>query len=768
MENNNLKQRKKIMWTTLIPIIPPCVTAAIIVPIAITSNSPKQEEKWTITYEDCFSETESKTNTVKVTKGELTSLYLPEHRDGYGFIGWKTVKNDENAPFFNFDTTPITSNMTLYGYWTNKVTPEKYFVFTENTELGGYSVKMTQEIISDRHIVVPSTYNNKPIVAVDEEGFLDRGYDSISLPDSIKTFGSRCFALCQNLRIINMPKTLQSIGAHCFNGCPLLKEIVFNEGLKEVGEGAFAYDNGSIWIQTNATLFSTGSCYLKKVVFPATLTSIGAGAFYESHIQTIDMSKCESTNIGEGAFYEAYWLENIQLPKHLSYIPAEAFNGCMALEKITIPASVETIGEEAFKYCSLLQNVVFEEGSKLNSIDDYAFYECSSLGSITLPEFIQYLGLGCFNSSGINNIEFKGKGVYDLNGEDWTPSNDGRKNYQDIIATITYGSLTSKKETKEGCNLEFISNGVDKCVVTGLAEGGYVYGKLTIPAKIGDYKVVGIDTNAFYEDDTITEIEFGKDNGKNYLEYIKAWAFYGSYDVAKINLSDCTNLNYIGDAAFYYSIEPVNTQGSKFTLDLSNTQLSYLGIFAFGGNEFDDKNIIENIILPSTLQTLGGGAFSGRATLKNIDFSRCANLSYFYVDYDTYGSYNSIIYGTGIESLDLSNTGLTYIPYYLLAYSTSLKSIKLPNNLTYIDEYAFYQDTALEAITIPENCNWIGKGAFTDCEKLANVTFADTSKSWLMYSQTSYETISVTNPSVNASKLKDPANENYNWYQIAE
>jgi len=767
MEKNNLKQRKKIMWTTLIPIIPPCVTAAIIVPIAIVYSGPKQEEKWTITYNDCFSEKESKTSIVKVAKGELTNLYIPEHRDGYGFIGWKTVKNDDNAPFFNFDTTPITSNMTLYGYWTNKVEPESSFRFTENKELGGYSVRLNKQL-ETRHLVLPSSYNNKPIVAIDEDGFQDSVFESISLPDSIKAFGSGCFVGNKNLKIINMPKTLQTIGAYCFNSCPLLKQIVFNEGLKEIGNRAFASDLFGFSNQTNASSKTYGHCYIKKVVLPSSLTYLGNAAFYSSYIQTVDMSKCDSTYLGEAVFADAYWLESVELPKHLTYIPADAFYDCSSLEKITIPASVETIGEEAFRYCSLLQSIIFEEQSKLKGIDDYAFADCASLGSITLPEFIQYLGLGCFENSAINSIEFKGKAVYDLNGKDWTPSNDGRKNYEDIIEALSSGSFTSKKQTSEEYNLDYISNGVDKCIVTGLAEGGYVYGKLTIPAKIGDYKVVGIDTNAFYEDDTITEIEFGKDNGKNYLEYIKAYAFYGSYDVAKVNLSDCTNLNYIGDAAFCYSIEPVNTQGSKFTLDLSKTQLSYLGIFAFGGNEFDDKNIIENIILPSTLQTLGGGAFSGRATLKNIDFSRCSNLSYFYVDYDTYESYNSIIYGTGIESLDLSNTGITYIPYYLLAYSTSLKYIKLPNNLTYIDEYAFYQDTVLDSITIPENCNWIGKGAFTDCEKLANVTFADTSKSWLMYSQTSYETISVANPSVNASKLKDPANENFNWYQIAE
>mgnify|MGYP006084615131 CR=1 FL=1 len=65
-----------------------------------------------------------------------------------------------------------------------------------------------------------------------------------------------------------------------------------------------------------------------------------------------------------------------------------AFYYCTSLESITIPDSVTSIGESAFSGCRSLTSIPFGEDSELTSIGDQAFRDCSSLTSITIPDTV--------------------------------------------------------------------------------------------------------------------------------------------------------------------------------------------------------------------------------------------------------------------------------------------------------------------------------------------------------------------------------------------
>ena len=71
-----------------------------------------------------------------------------------------------------------------------------------------------------------------------------------------------------------------------------------------------------------------------------------------------------------------------------------AFWNCSGITSVTIPNSVTSIGERAFYYCSRLTSVTIP--NSVTSIGNYAFENCSGLTSITIPNSVAGIGDGAF------------------------------------------------------------------------------------------------------------------------------------------------------------------------------------------------------------------------------------------------------------------------------------------------------------------------------------------------------------------------------------
>ena len=82
-----------------------------------------------------------------------------------------------------------------------------------------------------------------------------------------------------------------------------------------------------------------------------------------------------------------------------------AFYNCYSLSSITIPDGVTRIGNYAFYNCSSLSSITIQDG--VTSIGDYAFYYCFSLSSITIPNGVTSIGTRSFyNCYGIGYYDF--------------------------------------------------------------------------------------------------------------------------------------------------------------------------------------------------------------------------------------------------------------------------------------------------------------------------------------------------------------------------
>ena len=81
----------------------------------------------------------------------------------------------------------------------------------------------------------------------------------------------------------------------------------------------------------------------------------------------------------------------------------DAFYGCTGLTSITIPNGVKKIGDYAFYDCSGLTSITIPNGVK--KIGDYAFFGCSGLTSITIPNGVKKIGESAFEGcAGLTSI----------------------------------------------------------------------------------------------------------------------------------------------------------------------------------------------------------------------------------------------------------------------------------------------------------------------------------------------------------------------------
>ena len=124
---------------------------------------------------------------------------------------------------------------------------------------------------------------------------------------------------------------------------------------------------------------------------------------------------------------------------------------------------------------------------------------------------------------------------------------------------------------------------------------------------------------------------------------------------------------------------------------------------------------LSDVILPSTLQTIGNRAFYECKKLVSISIpDQVTSIGY--------GAFNSCNALTGITLPE----GITQIGDVAFQSCTKLASINLPNSITSIGYRAFQSCWALKEITLPSSLTEIADGAFDGCEALVTISLPET------------------------------------------
>ncbi len=372
-----------------------------------------------------------------------------------------------------------------------------------------------------------------------------------------------------------------------------------------------------------------------------------------------------------GDYYYSYSDEysgSITIPATVTYNGAEysvtsigdyAFYECRSLATITIPEGVTSIGSSAFSGCSSLTAITLSEG--VTSIGIKAFAYCSNLTAIVVAE---------------------GNKVY-----------DSRGGCNAIIKTAS-NTLIS------GCSTTTIPESV-----TSIGEGAFYNCKsltaINIPAS-----VTSIGAEAFAGCNNLTDINIPKG-----VTSIGNGAFRSCSSLTAITIPE--GVTSIGDEAFRGCSsltaitipEGVTSIGDNVFTGCSSLKSITIpeGVTSIGYQAFAWCSSLTDITIPESVTSIGAQAFEAQA------FEGCSSLTAIVVAegnkvYDSRGGCNAIIETN-------SNT-------LIQGCSATI----IPESVTSIGDYAFYGCSSLTAITIPDGVTSIGNDAFYDCKNLTAIT----------------------------------------------
>ena len=166
--------------------------------------------------------------------------------------------------------------------------------------------------------------------------------------------------------------------------------------------------------------------------------------------------------------YPAPYSGTITIPSTVNYndksytvtsIGDSAFWFCSGLTSIDIPEGVTSIGYRAFTGCYGLTLITIPEGVK--SIGSFAFYACKSLTSVTIPESVTSIGgWAFFDCSGLTSVLCKSKEPASCDGSVFS-SLEPRL----IIPVGSEEAYASAKEWKEFTN-HYVFKTFDHAVTT--------------------------------------------------------------------------------------------------------------------------------------------------------------------------------------------------------------------------------------------------------------------------------------------------------------
>ena len=329
----------------------------------------------------------------------------------------------------------------------------------------------------------------------------------------------------------------------------------------------------------------------------------------------------------------------IKFDGNVTSIGYNAFYNCTSLTSVTIPNRVTSIGWAAFYSCTSLTSVTIPDS--VTSIGSDAFYWCTSLTSVTIPDSVTSIGEDAFcGCTSLTSVTIP---------DSVTVIGDYAFRVCNSL-TAFYGKFASED------NRCLVVNGV----LNSFAHKGLT--EYTIP-------------------DSVTSI------GRH--------AFNSCSSLTSITIPN--SVTSIGDEAFRYC-----TSLTSITIPDRVTSIRYT---AFG-----NCTSLTSVTIPDSVTEIEDQAFYGCTSLTSVTIG----------DSVTEIGGSAFSGCTSLTSVTIPDS-VTKIGHEAFSGCTSLASVTIGNSVTSIGDGAFVGCWSLTSVTIPNSVTSIGVAAFYGCTSLTSV-----------------------------------------------
>lgn len=520
--------------------------------------------------------------------------------------------------------------------------------------------------------------------------------ESYNINEETEEINPYAFYKANKLNSVKFNNNLKVIGDYAFSECTSLQELIISENVERIEEGAFKMKgknavaslkfNGNELVSVKDEAFY-GLYQLRKLDLPASLESIGDGAFYGCDgLEEITAVSSNYFRIDNGALYD-YGFNSLYL------YPSRFKNG--SNPEFIVHSDCTSLERGAF-YNAGVECITFRSDVALNNNS----IECQNLRAIRIDTITFTQEINRFVMGFGSEIEY----LYVKNGNTNITEQSFLNTKFNEVNVVFYDEWTSYADYYFDYILEYTDDGI---IIKGYRGND---SNLDIPYMIQDKQVIAIDDCAFMNNGFIEQVTIPVG-----VKVIEEKAFYGCKSLKKVTFP--STLEEIGNYAFY------NCESLSNVVTNPEHVIANMGRYVFEGTailDTDEEFVIisgalivyngnaQSITIPSEITYIASDAFSGKGELLNVGFAANSKLKVV----DEYAFFNC----TGIKNI---------------TFPLSVKSVY--NNAFYGCDYLFYVEFVSESRSVS-----LGNDAFYMAGNYygmnsVNVKFADTVTYTLTY-----------------------------------